>query len=119
MASIPREQAADRPSAANPISIAPHARAAVFWLALAACALAQAPAAHAADAGRGRALYENHCQTCHTSKIHVRANKLPINRDELRMIIEHWRQQQNLPWTPAEVEDVLEYLNVTRYRFPD
>ena len=73
-----------------------------------------------ADPARGRALYENHCQQCHTPKIHSRANKLPMTKHEVRLIVDDWRRQVNLPWTPEEVEDVVEYLNVTRYKFaPD
>ena len=86
------------------------------WL-LAALVAAALPAL-AADAARGRALYENHCQQCHTPKIHGRANKLPLNRNELRLIVDDWRRQVNLPWTPEEVEDVVEYLNTTRYKYP-
>jgi hypothetical protein len=87
------------------------------WCLLAFAALAAAPA-NAADAARGRALYENHCEHCHTPKIHSRANKLPISKHEVRLIVDDWRRQVNLPWTPEEVEDVVEYLNVTRYKFP-
>jgi mono/diheme cytochrome c family protein len=74
----------------------------------------------AADVARGRALYENHCGFCHTPKIHSRANKLPMTKNEVRLMVDDWRRQSNLAWTPEEVEDVVEYLNATRYRFaPD
>lgn len=86
-------------------------------LACAALLAAALPAA-AADIARGRALYENHCQQCHTPKIHARANKLPLTRHELRLIVDDWRRQVNLPWTPEEVDDVVGYLNATRYRYP-
>jgi hypothetical protein len=89
---------------------------------VALCALATlyASSSHGADAGRGRALYENHCQSCHTPKIHSRAKRLPITKNEVRLLVDDWRRQANLPWTPEEVEDVVEYLNVTRYRYaPD
>jgi hypothetical protein len=102
---------------AGSIGTASLARAALSAGVIAAFALLYAPASYGADASRGRALYENHCQTCHTSKIHARANKLPLNKHELRLIIDDWRRQINLPWTPEEVDDVLEYLNVTRYHY--
>ncbi len=91
---------------------------ATFWLLAIITALPYASSALGADAGRGRALYENHCQQCHTSKIHSRANKLPMTKHEVRLLVDDWRRQANLPWTPEEVEDVVEYLNVTRYKFP-
>ena len=79
---------------------------------LTAAAFAQVP-----DASRGRALYENHCQVCHTSKVHARTNRLPATRAEVRGIVEKWQAQQNLTWGVSEIEDVLEYLNRTQYRF--
>lgn len=93
-------------------------RAAAFWLLVIATALPYAPPAIGADAARGRALYENHCQYCHTPKIHSRANKLPMTKHEVRLLVDDWRRQVNLPWTSEEVQDVVEYLNVTRYKFP-
>jgi mono/diheme cytochrome c family protein len=67
---------------------------------------------------RGRELYEAHCQHCHTSSIHARPNQLPLTRDELAGIVDHFRRTAGLGWTPEEIDDVVEYLNRTRYRFP-
>jgi mono/diheme cytochrome c family protein len=92
-------------------------RIASIWLIALAAALSYASSSHGADAARGRALYENHCQHCHTPKIHSRAKKLPLSKDELRLIVDDWRRQVNLAWTPEETADVVEYLNQTRYRF--
>jgi len=36
----------------------------------------------------------------------------------VRLMVDDWRRQSNLAWTPDEIEDVVEYLNVTRYKFP-
>ena len=66
---------------------------------------------------RGRALYEAHCQHCHTPKIHSRVNQLPLTRDELAGIVDHFRRTEGLGWTPEEIDDVVEYLNRTRYHF--
>lgn len=92
-------------------------RIASIWLFALAAALSYASSSHGADAARGRALYENHCQHCHTPKIHSRAKKLPLSKEELRLIVDDWRRQVNLAWTPEETADVVEYLNQTRYRF--
>ena len=70
------------------------------------------------NADRGRALYENHCVVCHTSKVHARVNRLPVSRAEMREIVETWQAQQNLHWGAQEVGDVVEFLNRTRYQFP-
>lgn len=69
------------------------------------------------DVERGRALYENHCQVCHTPKVHSRVNRLPINRAELREIVDNWQRQEALGWSTQEVADVVEYLNRTRYGY--
>lgn len=66
---------------------------------------------------RGRVLYEAHCQQCHTPKIHSRVNQIPITRDELAGIVDHFRRTEGLAWTPEEIDDVVEFLNRTRYHF--
>lgn len=67
---------------------------------------------------RGRALYENHCVVCHTSRVHTRVNRLAISRAEVRDIVEKWQAQEKLLWGAQEVEDVVEFLSRTRYQFP-
>jgi len=76
-------------------------------------ALAQVP-----DASRGQALYENHCRVCHTSQVHARVNRMATTRPEIRDIVEKWQMQQKLSWSAQDVEDVVEFLNRTRYQFP-
>jgi hypothetical protein len=77
-----------------------------------------AAAAQAPDVERGRALYENHCVVRHTSKVHARVNRIAVSRAEVREIVDNWQRQQRLDWGAQEVEDVAEFLNRTRYRFP-
>ncbi len=79
----------------------------ILWLALPA----------AADSGRGAALYENHCQACHSKRVHQRDQRLPANLAELRSEVERWQKQQNLRWSDEDVADVVEYLNSTQYKF--
>ena len=69
------------------------------------------------DMERGRALYENHCEVCHTSKVHSRINRLPIDIKELRQIVDNWQKEERLQWSPQDVEDVVQFLNRTRYNF--
>ena len=91
-------------------------RAAMPGLVLAAATVfAQTP--DPADPARGRGLYENHCQVCHTSQVHSRVNRIVISRFELREIVEKWQAQQKLTWSAQDVEDVVEFLNRTRYQF--
>jgi mono/diheme cytochrome c family protein len=75
------------------------------------------PAAALPDLERGRRLYDNHCQVCHTPKVHGRVPRLPIDRADLRAIVNAWQRSENLRWNEQDVEDVTEFLNRTRYRF--
>ncbi len=72
-----------------------------------------------ADAGRGRSLYENHCQVCHTQKVHGRADRLAVSRDELRVIVDRWQRAENLRWSAQDIADVVEYLNRSRYGYDE
>lgn len=82
-----------------------------------ATAAAAVPETYMSRFERGRALYESHCRHCHTPSIHSRPNQLPLTRDELAGIVDHFRRTESLGWTPEEVDDVVEYLDLTRYRF--
>ncbi len=93
------------------------ARAVALSVLAGAAGSVNAAAAEIPDVARGRALYENHCQVCHAPNVHGRPNRLPLNADELRQIVEHWSKQENLRWGPEEVEDVVYYLRLTRYGF--
>ncbi len=71
----------------------------------------------AADAERGRLLYENHCTVCHTSVVHVRERRRATSRDDIRMWILRWQTQLDLNWGNVEVDDVTEFLNARYYGF--
>lgn len=74
----------------------------------------------AAEPGRGRLLYENHCLGCHDSMLHIREQRRVDSLAGLQREILRWRDVQGVPWNPQEVEDVLEYLNSHYYGFaPD
>jgi mono/diheme cytochrome c family protein len=76
-----------------------------------------AAAAEAPNPERGRALYENHCVVCHTSKVHRRFPPSAIDMAALRFIVKVWVEEQKLRWSPEDIEDVVQYLNDTHYRF--
>jgi mono/diheme cytochrome c family protein len=81
---------------------------AVLW---AVCAL---PAQ--ADTARGRLLYENHCQGCHTSTVHIREQRKVTSPAELRAFIARWAAELKLKWTDDEHNDVYSYLNERHYK---
>jgi len=66
---------------------------------------------------RGRALYENHCVVCHTSKVHRRYPPSAIDMEALRFIVRVWVEEQKLQWSQQDIDDVVLYLNRTHYKF--
>lgn len=69
------------------------------------------------DVARGRALYENHCVVCHTPKVHSRPTRIPLNVSELRQVVINMSKGENLRWSEEEIEDVVWFLNETKYRY--
>ena len=61
-------------------------------------------------------LYENHCVTCHSNRVHRRISAPPITRSELQIIIAGWAKSERLSWTEGEIADVVEFLDSTFYR---
>jgi mono/diheme cytochrome c family protein len=106
---LPGEQ--KRASAARRAALA---AAAIAWLAASGAARAQAPV----DLERGRALYENHCVVCHTSKVHRRMPPSAIDREALRFIVKVWVEENRLRWGEEEIDDVVHYLDRAYYHFP-
>jgi mono/diheme cytochrome c family protein len=75
-------------------------------------------AASAQDPARGRVLYETHCGGCHYERIHSERLR-PAVRDlaDLRDMVAQWASQTKRSYTPQEIEDIVEYLNESHYRF--
>lgn len=82
-----------------------------------ACALLCVSLPAGADSVRGRTLYENHCEGCHSTRVHEREQKLPANLEELRRQVDRWQALQSLRWGADDIRDVVDYLNLTKYRF--
>lgn len=66
---------------------------------------------------RGRALYENHCVICHSSKVHRRYPQSAIDLEALRFIVRVWVEEQRLTLSPQDIEDIVYYLDRVHYRF--
>ncbi|MBI5716220.1 MAG: cytochrome C [Burkholderiales bacterium] len=67
---------------------------------------------------RGKLLYETHCITCHTSKMHWRDGR--IVRDWLGLVeqVRRWQDTDKLQWSDADIVEVARYLNDAIYRLP-
>lgn len=82
---------------------------------LASALLAPAVTAQQGDALRGRLLYENHCQGCHTSLAHVRAGRKAGNAASVRGHVSRWQGVQGLGWSPDDIDDVTTWLYLRFY----
>ena len=83
---------------------------AVLLLLFAAPALAQDPAP-------GRVLYETHCGGCHYERVHERARSDVKGLADLRDTVARWTEQTKHRFTLDEIENVVQYLNESHYRF--
>ncbi len=69
-----------------------------------------------ATGSRGQLLYENHCQLCHTSVVHVRETRRARSLKELEHWVTRWSGELNLSWGADEISDVVDYLNRRYYK---
>jgi mono/diheme cytochrome c family protein len=85
------------------------------WVLAAALA---APPGLAADVERGRKLYEQRCNGCHSESVHSRVKRVARDFGEVRMWVARWNETLALSWGAEEIEDVATFLNATLYHFP-
>ncbi len=69
-----------------------------------------------ATGSRGQLLYENHCQGCHTSVVHVRETHRVRSLKDLQHWVTHWSGELKLQWSADEISDVVDYLNERYYK---
>lgn len=74
-------------------------------------------AAMAQDAARGRLLYETHCGGCHYERVHQRLRSDVKGLDDLRATVARWAAQTKHRFTEEDLQDVVQYLNESHYRF--
>jgi len=65
---------------------------------------------------RGQLLYENHCQECHTSVVHVRQDHRVRSREGLAHWVSHWAGELKLNWNADDINDVVDYLSERYYQ---
>jgi mono/diheme cytochrome c family protein len=66
---------------------------------------------------RGQLLYENHCQVCHTSQVHIRKNRKSKSIEDIRSWAIKWQNELELNWTMEEIDQVASYLAEKYYDF--
>jgi len=75
-------------------------------------------AAQAADAGRGRELYESACIGCHGRSVHARAPSSVRTCAELRATVARFADIQGRNWDAEDLDDVTAWLNLRYYGLP-
>ena len=65
---------------------------------------------------RGQLLYENHCQVCHTSIVHVRETRRARSLKDLEYWVRRWSGELKLQWSADDINDVVDYLNLRFYK---
>ena len=85
---------------------------------LIALALGNGADVGAADASRGRLLYETVCMACHSRQVHWRDQRLATDLASLTGQVRRWAGVAGSGWTESEIQDVVRYLDETIYRFP-
>jgi mono/diheme cytochrome c family protein len=88
---------------------------ATMSLALVACAGGNEPVT--GDPVRGEVLHRD-CLSCHGSELYVPPQRKIVTLAALRDEVERWNDRYNPKMTEREMEDVVAYLNVNFYKFP-
>lgn len=100
-------------------SVLPLAR---FWAVLGAAALSGgalfAGAANAGNLGRGQALHDTFCVSCHGTAPYEREDRLANTYLEIRQQVDRWQGNARLRWSPQDIESVAEFLANRHYKLP-
>jgi mono/diheme cytochrome c family protein len=68
------------------------------------------------DVSRGRLLYDAHCATCHTERLHTREKSRIRSYADLRAEVGRRAELTNRRFEPQELEDIIEFLDRSHYR---
>ncbi len=86
------------------------------WVLLGAVCVAGS--AQAADAARGKILYETRCNACHKASVHQREARKAASFKGVREQVARWSVELRSGWSSDEIDDVALYLNNRYYGFP-
>ncbi len=89
-------------------------------IALLLCLLAIGPAAaqQRPEYPRGEQLYLANCDTCHSERIHWRAERQVADFSGLKYQVRRWQGIVKLNWSEDDISAVSHYLNLRFYFFP-
>ena len=66
----------------------------------------------------GELLYSTFCVSCHTTQMHWRDKKIARDLPGLRAQVLRWQTNVGQKWDRSDVDEVVNYLNRTFYKFP-
>jgi len=77
-----------------------------------------------ADVDRGKKLHNEYCISCHATRfgnngadIYTRSNRRIHSLDALRKQVNRCKNNLSITWFDDDVNDVVDYLNATYYKF--
>ncbi len=73
---------------------------------------------YASDIADGKKLVDGQCQQCHDDAIYVRKNSIIQSLPELKARVEFCESANNKHWSEQQVNQVIQYLNGTFYKYP-
>ena len=79
------------------------------------CCIALPGTARAADAERGKLLYESRCDGCHAESLPGRKVKTAADFEAIRAFIKRWNASLGGAWGEEDITDVTVYLNAKFY----
>ena len=71
-----------------------------------------------ADNSAGKALVDQACQQCHDNGIYSRSNSIIQSYPELQARVEFCENASKADWNEAQINQVIDYLNDTYYKYP-
>ena len=71
----------------------------------------------AADIENGEELHFDDCTGCHLDEVYTRANRVVGSLERLGQQVRFCKDTVGAQWFDEDVEDVIEYLNQSYYRF--
>ena len=70
-----------------------------------------------ADAEHGQKLHDQQCMKCHDSGVYTREDRRVADRDALVKQVKRCELNLGLQWFDTDVNDVVQYLNQSYYKF--
>lgn len=70
-----------------------------------------------ADIENGKKLHDEHCTQCHDSSVYTRENHFVTSREALLKQVNRCELNVGAQWFKEDVNDVVEYLDKTFYKF--